>query len=117
MGGYKVRHQCDKICADCAWYSKDRREDSFGPYVSESCTKGHSRRVRQYAKACNDFRKSDYHMQKPGLDDLTRDAIAAERAGMSYGQWKARHPHTKQDYEDARFDAMVDKKTKKSKEE
>ena len=28
------------------------------------------------------------------LDRLTRDAIAAQEAGMSYGQWKALHPHT-----------------------
>jgi len=28
------------------------------------------------------------------LDNLTKDAIAAEKAGMSYGQWKAQHPHT-----------------------
>ena len=34
--------------------------------------------------------------KKPGkkLDRLTRDAIAAQQAGMSYGQWKAMHPHT-----------------------
>ena len=29
------------------------------------------------------------------LDNLTRDVLAAEKAGMSYGQWKAIHPHTK----------------------
>lgn len=28
------------------------------------------------------------------LDRLTRDAIAAQEAGMSYGQYKALHPHT-----------------------
>jgi endogenous inhibitor of DNA gyrase (YacG/DUF329 family) len=28
------------------------------------------------------------------LDRLTRDAIAAQEAGMSYGKWKALHPHT-----------------------
>ena len=28
------------------------------------------------------------------LDRLTRDAIAAQEAGMSYGKWKAQHPHT-----------------------
>lgn len=27
-------------------------------------------------------------------DHLTQDAIAAETAGMSYGKWKALHPHT-----------------------
>lgn len=31
------------------------------------------------------------------LDRLTRDAIAAEQAGMSYGNWKALHPHTPED--------------------
>lgn len=34
-------------------------------------------------------KKNDKH-----LDRLTRDAIAAEQAGMSYGAWKALHPHT-----------------------
>lgn len=28
------------------------------------------------------------------LDRLTRDAIAAQEAGMSYGKWKTQHPHT-----------------------
>lgn len=28
------------------------------------------------------------------LDHLTRDVLAAEKAGMSYGKWKAEHPHT-----------------------
>jgi hypothetical protein len=31
------------------------------------------------------------------MDNLSRDAIAAEKAGMSYGQWKAFHPHTDPD--------------------
>lgn len=29
------------------------------------------------------------------LDNLTKDVLAAEKAGMSYGQWKALHPKTK----------------------
>ena len=29
------------------------------------------------------------------LDNLTKDVLEAEKAGMSYGQWKALHPHTK----------------------
>lgn len=29
------------------------------------------------------------------LDNLTRDALAAEAAGMSYGKWKALRPKTK----------------------
>lgn len=28
------------------------------------------------------------------LDRLTMDSISAEKAGMSYGKWKALHPHT-----------------------
>ena len=28
------------------------------------------------------------------LDQLTMDSIAAQKAGMSYGKWKALHPHT-----------------------
>lgn len=32
--------------------------------------------------------------RKKPLDRLTRDAIAAEQAGMSYGKYKAQHPHT-----------------------
>lgn len=28
------------------------------------------------------------------LDDLTKDVLAAEAAGMSYGKWKALHPRT-----------------------
>lgn len=31
------------------------------------------------------------------MDNLTRDVLAAEKAGMSYGQWKAQHPHTDPD--------------------
>ena len=27
-------------------------------------------------------------------DRLTMDSIAAQKAGMSYGKWKALHPHT-----------------------
>lgn len=31
------------------------------------------------------------------MDNLTKDVLAAERAGMSYGYWKAKHPHTDPD--------------------
>jgi hypothetical protein len=31
------------------------------------------------------------------MDNLTKDVLAAEKAGMSYGQWKAFHPHTDPD--------------------
>ena len=33
-------------------------------------------------------------MSKKPFDRLTADSIAAEKAGMSYGKWKALHPHT-----------------------
>lgn len=33
------------------------------------------------------------------MDNLTRDAVAAEKAGMSYGKWKAAHPYTNPDSE------------------
>ncbi len=33
--------------------------------------------------------------RKKKLDNLTRDCLAAERQGVSYGQYKAQHPHTK----------------------
>lgn len=29
------------------------------------------------------------------MDNLSRDAMAAMRAGQTYGKWKAEHPHTK----------------------
>ena len=32
--------------------------------------------------------------KKKHLDRLTRDAIAAQKAGMSYGKYKTLHPHT-----------------------
>lgn len=32
--------------------------------------------------------------RKKRLDRLTRDAIAAQKAGMTYGKYKALHPHT-----------------------
>jgi hypothetical protein len=33
------------------------------------------------------------------MDNLTKDVIAAEKAGMSYGKWKATHPYTNPDSE------------------
>lgn len=35
--------------------------------------------------------------KKEPLDHLTQDVLAAEAAGMSYGKWKALHPHTGSD--------------------
>lgn len=34
---------------------------------------------------------------KKPMDRLTRDAIAVQKAGMSYGRYKALHPHTGED--------------------
>lgn len=31
------------------------------------------------------------------MDNLTKDVLAAEKAGMHYGDWKALHPHTRDD--------------------
>lgn len=31
------------------------------------------------------------------MDNLTKDVLAAERAGMTYGKWKAAHPYTRPD--------------------
>lgn len=31
------------------------------------------------------------------IDNLTKDALLAEQAGMTYGKWKALHPYTKPD--------------------
>ena len=33
------------------------------------------------------------------MDRLTMDSIAAVKAGMTYGKWKALHPHTEEDIE------------------
>lgn len=33
-------------------------------------------------------------MSRKPFDRLAADAIAAEKAGMSYGKWKTLHPHT-----------------------
>lgn len=38
--------------------------------------------------------------RKKPLDHLTRDVLAAQAAGMSYGKYKALHPHTKGLYDD-----------------
>lgn len=35
--------------------------------------------------------------KKEPQDNLTRDALAADAAGMSYGKYKAQHPHTGSD--------------------
>ena len=38
------------------------------------------------------------------MDNLDRDAIAATAVGMSYGAWKAQHPHTNPDRQPEIFD-------------
>lgn len=35
--------------------------------------------------------------KKQEMDNLAKDAARALEAGMSYGKWKAEHPHTKGD--------------------
>ena len=55
MGQYKVRHQTDKTCADCIYYSSDTFEDSFGPFEDETCAMGHHRRVGYSVDACKDY--------------------------------------------------------------
>lgn len=48
---------------------------------------------------------------RPGTpkDSLTMDVLAAERAGMSYGKYKALHPRTKDDNE-----ALLEAKPKRT---
>lgn len=55
MPQYKVRHQCDRTCADCGHYDRDTFEDSFGPFTDETCAKSHYDRVGYFADACDDF--------------------------------------------------------------
>lgn len=49
--------------------------------------------------------------RKP-LDRLTRDALAAEKAGMSYGKYKALHPHTPEEGDEIEPEEEVDEKPK-----
>lgn len=48
--------------------------------------------------------------RKKHLDNLTKDVLAAQEAGMSYGQYKALHPHTKEDDEPEELVTDCDKK-------
>lgn len=34
------------------------------------------------------------------MDRLTKDSLSASKAGMSYGKWKALHPHTEHEEKD-----------------
>lgn len=47
---------------------------------------------REYA--LHKFASTRQKKRKKPLDRLTRDAIAADHAGQSYGKWKANHPQT-----------------------
>jgi predicted nucleic acid-binding Zn ribbon protein len=46
--------------------------------------------------------------RKKPLDHLTRDVLAAQAAGMSYGKWKATHPHTGGEEESEPEELIVD---------
>lgn len=41
------------------------------------------------------------------MDNLSRDSTAALKAGMSYGMWKALHPHTKREAEQTAEDERL----------
>lgn len=45
---------------------------------------------------------------KKPMDNLTRDVLAAQAAGMSYGNWKALHQHTGGRYESEPQELAVD---------
>ena len=61
----------------------------------------------------NDFAREKRH----GIprDNLTLDAMDAERAGMSYGKYKAMHPKTK-DENEARLDALNKRRPREKRE-
>lgn len=59
-----------------------------------------------------DFAKEGSRNKLPPRDNLTLDAMDAERAGMSYGNYKALHPNTK-DANEARLVEMNAPKEKK----
>ena len=58
MPQYKVRHQCDKTCNDCEYYSCDIFEDSFGTYIDEYCDRAQYGHVGQYSEPCKFFAQS-----------------------------------------------------------
>lgn len=60
---------------------------------------------REYSKATVAIERTS--KRKKHLDRLTRDAIAALEAGMTYGQYKALHPHTP-DEDDEKKELEVD---------
>lgn len=56
MSQYIVKHQCDRTCANCDYYSFDIFEDSFGTYSEEYCEKGQYGHVNRYAEPCKFFK-------------------------------------------------------------
>ena len=47
---------------------------------------------------------SERTKRRDNLDPLTKDVLAAEMAGMSYGKYKALHPHSGKPAGDLKFD-------------
>lgn len=58
MSGYKVRHQCDKTCADCEFYEFEIVEDSFGHMREEYCSKNHYEYVGIHSEPCEDYKEA-----------------------------------------------------------
>lgn len=56
MPQYTVKHQCDRTCANCDYYSFDIFQDSFGPYSEEYCEKGQYGHVSRYAEPCKYYK-------------------------------------------------------------
>lgn len=46
------------------------------------------------------------------MDNLTRDVMAANAAGMSYGKWKAMHPNTSELHSQEKIDIYIDERIK-----
>ena len=53
--------------------------------------------MNNYMQADRVGTEAKHHGRRKKMDRLTRDVLAAEAAGQSYGQWKADHPHTGED--------------------
>ena len=59
MADYKVRHQCDRTCADCEYYDFKIAFDEFGSYMLENfCAKNHYDYVGWYSEPCEDFKEA-----------------------------------------------------------
>lgn len=55
MGQYTVKHQRDRTCSDCKYYSPDIFEDSFGEWTDENCDKGALRTRRILRRSMQRF--------------------------------------------------------------